>query len=102
MSGLPTLAAALVCTAFGQLCFKLVFARERRSYGAIALALFVAAQICFFLSLRVLPVGVVYMSTGITHALVLGLSHFVLGERITRDHWLASAMIVGGIVLYAA
>jgi multidrug transporter EmrE-like cation transporter len=101
MSAVPILGAALACTAAGQLCYKLVFARSRRAYLPLAFALFVSAQVCFFLSLRVLPVGVVYMSTGITHALVLGLSHSVLGEAITRSHLLATALIIGGIVVYA-
>ena len=77
MSEALVLGAALTCTAAGQLCYKLVFSRNR-VFLAPALLLFVAAQVCFFLSLRVLPLGVVYMSTGFTHALVLGLSRVVL------------------------
>ena len=100
MSAVLVLAAALACTAAGQLSFKLVFTRNRR-FLPLALLLFVVAQVCFFLSLRVLPLGVVYMSTGITHALVLGASRFVLGEAVTRSHALASAMIVAGIAIYA-
>jgi len=101
MSVVLVLSAALACTAAGQVCFKLVFARSQRAYLAPALLLFVAAQVCFFLSLRVLPLGVVYMSTGITHALVLGLSRFVLGETITRSHLIAAGLIIGGIAVYA-
>ncbi|MDH3687375.1 MAG: hypothetical protein OEP95_14175 [Myxococcales bacterium] len=100
MSAVLLLSAALACTAAGQLSFKLVFARSRW-FLPLALLLFVAAQVCFFLSLRVLPLGVVYMSTGITHALVLGASRFVLGETITRSHALATGLIIGGIAIYA-
>jgi multidrug transporter EmrE-like cation transporter len=94
------LGAALACTAVGQLCFKLVFVRSR-AFLAPALLLFVAAQLCFFLALRALPLGVVYMSTGITHALVLGLSRTVLGEALTRSQLLAAGMIIAGIAVYA-
>lgn len=100
MSEALVLGAALTCTAAGQLCYKLVFARNR-VFLAPALLLFVAAQVCFFLSLRVLPLGVVYMSTGFTHALILGLSRAVLGETITRSHMLAAGMIIAGIAVYA-
>ncbi len=95
------LGAALTLAAFGQLNFKLYALRSSRLNLAIALGCFVIAQICFFLALMDLRVGVVYLSTALTQILVLFLSRHVLREALTRHHAVAMTMIVAGIILYA-
>lgn len=96
------LALALAATAAAQVAYKAFFLRRRRILFIVAMGLFAVAQICFFLALRELPVGVVYMSTGLTQALVLALSHYVLKEQITQTHIYGVGVIAAGLVLYAA
>jgi drug/metabolite transporter (DMT)-like permease len=102
MIGAVVLSVALASTAFAQLSYKLYFVRGRsmRMFGT-ALALFVLAQLGFFFALTRLEVGVVYMSTGLIHLLVMALSRFVLHEDISRDHLVAVAMIAAGLLVYA-
>ena len=102
MIGAAVLSVALASTAFAQLSYKLYFVRGRplRMLGT-ALTLFLLAQLGFFFALTQLEVGVVYMSTGLVHLLVIALSKFVLDEDITRDHVVAVAMIATGLVVYA-
>ncbi len=95
------LAAALTLVAFGQLNFKLYALRSSRLRLAIAMSCFAIAQICFFVALFDLHIGVVYLSTALTQVLVLFLSHYVLRETLTRHHAVAMTMIVAGLVLYA-
>ena len=96
------LGAALLSTALAQVSYKFWISRNRaRSVLLIALGLFAAAQVGFFVSLTTLEVGLVYMSTGLIHVAVLLLSYFVLEERLTMDHWIAVALIGGGLVIYA-
>ena len=95
-------AVALTSTAFAQLSYKLYFLRGRRlRILAVALSLFVLAQVGFFLALTRLDVGVVYMATGLIHILVIGLSRSVLHERVTGDHLVAVTLIAGGLILCA-
>jgi drug/metabolite transporter (DMT)-like permease len=96
------LGAALVCTAVGQVAYKRYFALRQGPLLAAAFATFAVAQLGFFVALKGLEVGVVYMSMGLAQVLVLALSHYVLGETVTRRHLVAVGLIVGGLVLYAS
>lgn len=102
LMGVAFLATALVCTALAQLTYKLYFTAGRH-LGVLfrALTLFGVAQIGFFAALTQLEVGLVYMSTGVVHIMVLALSRWVLHERVTKDHVIAVILIVGGLVFYA-
>ena len=96
------LAVGLTGTAVAHVTYKTFVARGRRiALFLIAMGLFGLAQAGFFVALTGLEVGVVYMSTAITHALVLALSRFVLGEEIGRHHLVAIGLVTIGLVLYA-
>lgn len=95
------LVGALASTAFAQLGYKLYFRAGRQAYLTAAVVLFVGASLFAYLALQKLTVGMVYMSTAVTQLLVAGLAWGVLGERLTRDHFIALALIVSGVVLYA-
>ena len=97
---LLTLATALLFTAGGQVLFKRYYAHRRPSDRYLAVALFLAVPVVNFVSLRGLPFGFVYMATATTHILVLGMSHFFLGERIPPRALPGIALILAGIVLY--
>jgi drug/metabolite transporter (DMT)-like permease len=101
-AGWLALAGALLSTAQAQLSYKLYFREKRRTHLVVAIACFVGASVCSYFALRSLTIGMVYMSTAFTQVLVVGLAHWVLGEPFTRDHGVAMALIVLGIVVYAA
>ena len=103
MIGGLILAAALVCTALAQLTYKMYFSRGRHVGRLVgALALFGLAQIGFFLALTLLEIGVVYMSMGAVHLMVLALSRYVLHEDVGWNHMVAVLMIAGGLIFYAS
>ncbi|MDH5527346.1 MAG: EamA family transporter [Nitrospirota bacterium] len=103
MSGsLAALAGALISTALAQVSYKAYFRDRRLPLLVLALGLFVSAAACSYLALRGLTLGVVYMSTALTHVMVAALSWRLLGERLTRDHGIGLALITAGIVMYAA
>lgn len=88
-------------TALGQMAYKLYFARRALPVLAAAVLLFLTATACTYLALKGLSIGMVYMSTAVSQLLVAGLARLVLKETLTRDHGVALALIVAGVVLYA-
>ncbi len=95
------LSGALLSTALAQLFYKLYFRDRRNGLLVLSIGCFVSASVFAYLALKGLSLGMVYMSTALTQLLVMGLAHFVLGERITRDHGVAMGLIVSGIIIYA-
>ncbi|MHC4772731.1 MAG: EamA family transporter [Planctomycetota bacterium] len=97
-----SLIAALVGTALGQLNFKLFFVKNRCWTNMIAAAaFFCAVPFCSYFALRQLSVGLVYMCTSVTQLMVLGLSHYILKEKLTKNHVIALTLIIAGILIYA-
>jgi drug/metabolite transporter (DMT)-like permease len=89
--------------AAAQTTFKLWAVDERprrRTLFVGAAALFVLTQGAFFMALRSLNVGTVYMATACTHVLVLVLAHRLLREVIDRRHVTAVTLIIVGLGLY--
>jgi hypothetical protein len=102
MTGAALLAVAVTSTAFAQVSYRLFFLRGRRlMILAVAMGLFVIAQLGFFGALTQFEIGVVYMALGLTQVLVLFLSGRILKEQITTDHMYAVAAIALGMTLYA-
>lgn len=106
-ASVAALAGALLSTALAQVSYKAYFGRggdatRRPLLLALAVGLFVSAALCSYLALRGLTLGVVYMSTALTHVMVAGLSWKLLGEKLTRDHGVGLALIAAGIVVYAS
>ena len=95
------LGGALLATAIGQVMFKLFFRRHRYIWLATAIGFFAIAPVCNYLALQTLGIGMVYMSTALTIVLVVGLSRLILGERLSRDHGIATILIVCGVLIYA-
>lgn len=95
------LGSALVTTALGQVTYKLYFRERQRRVLAMAIAFFCCAPPSAYLALRSgMEVGFVYVSTAMTHVLVLALSWRLLGEQVKRDHVIAMTFIATGLVLY--
>ncbi len=95
------IAATVVATAMGQVVYKLFFVRRQIRFLAFTGITFLVAQGCCYVALRDLEIGVVYMSTALTHLVIIWASHHVFREKITRDHVLALSLIVCGVVVYA-
>jgi multidrug transporter EmrE-like cation transporter len=95
------LCTSFLTTAWGQVTYKL-FAQTRRIwFFAAAMGLFIVAQLANYLALHRLPIGTVYISTGITQVLILVLSMLVLKEKITCDHVIAALLVVSGLILFS-
>ena len=94
------LVMAVTAVAVAQVAFKTAVAPRRPLRLAATMALFALAQLGFFVALRSLEVGLVYMATGITHVLVLLLSWRWLGESIGTRHVVAGTLIVSGVIIY--
>lgn len=95
------LGTSFMTTAWGQVTYKMFSQTRRWLLFALAVALFITAQISNYVALHNLPLGTVYIGTGLTHILVLLLSARVLKERITCDHFVAIVMIVSGLTLFS-
>ena len=99
---ITALIAALTGTALGQLNFKLFFVRNKQGkYLLFALLFFCTVPLCSYIALHRLTIGLVYMCTAVTQLVVLGLSYFVLKEKLNRHHAIALLLILTGIVVYA-
>lgn len=99
-SSLTSLFFALLFTALGQMLFRMHFLRTGKKYLIAALVTFMAVPICNYLALLNLTLALVYMSTALTHVMVLMMSHFFLKERLTIKHYISMSLIVLGIATY--
>lgn len=93
--------AALLFTAIGQVLFKLGTLRRENTLLFMGLALLALATVSNFFALQNLGIGLVYLSTGSTHVLVLIGSWLILKERIPHDRQIGSLVVIMGITLYA-
>jgi drug/metabolite transporter (DMT)-like permease len=72
----------------------------RKIYLAAALSTFLAVPLFSYLALIHLTLAFVYMSTALTHVMVLILSRMFLKEHITCRQYLSIVLIVIGIVIF--
>lgn len=91
---------ALLFTAVGQLLFRMYYVCKSRAYLTAALGTFLAVPIFSYFALLNLTLAFVYMSTALTHVLVLILSQKFLKERLVREQYLSMFLIVIGIVVF--
>jgi drug/metabolite transporter (DMT)-like permease len=100
--GLSYLAGALVFTSIGQLMFKIGVDRSHRLSTVIGLCSLLGAAVMNLLALRTLGLGLVYLTVGLSHVIVMVLSLRVLHETITPTRWVGAGLIICGVTLYAA
>ena len=94
------LTISLLCTATGMVLFKHYYRSHNRADLGFSILLFGAVPVTTFFALRGLSLGFVYMATAATHVLVLGMSHYFLGERIPPRVLPGIMLILVGIILY--
>lgn len=98
---IAALIGLLVFTAVGQLLFKHGTTDGGVVHTVSGFGFLAAATVCSFLALRTLGIGLVYLSMGLTHVLIVIGSWFLLGEAINRQRVLGSLLVLTGIVAYA-
>jgi drug/metabolite transporter (DMT)-like permease len=81
--------------------YKSYFRDRRFSLLILAAASFGVGQLGFFLALKSLNLGLVYMATGLIQVLVLWSSRVLLKETVSAHQALAVGAIVFGVALYA-
>lgn len=95
------LACTIIFTALGQLSFKIYFTRKKIYFILGMCILFMLAQISGYIALRKIELGIVYMSSSLTHICIYILSYFFLNEKITKNHVIALILIITGVIMYA-
>jgi drug/metabolite transporter (DMT)-like permease len=99
-TSIMSLLFTLLSTAFGQLLFRMYYVRNKKTYLVSALGAFLAAPLLSYLSLVNLSLAFVYMSTALTHVLVLIMSHIFLKEHLTQKQYISMSLIVFGIIIF--
>ena len=94
------LAFGVVAAGAGHVLLRRFFL-DRTALGAVvAVTAFVAGQVGYYVALRGLDVGSVYMANGLIPVVALALSHALLDERVSRHQIGATALIVAGVIVY--
>ena len=91
----------LLFTAIGQLLFKYGTTKGDLRFTLVGFGSLGAATVSSFLALRTLGIGLVYLSMGLTHILIMLGSRYFLDEKITRQRLLGSGLVIAGILTYA-
>ncbi|NOH04648.1 MAG: EamA family transporter [Chloroflexi bacterium] len=95
------LLVSYIVTALGQVIYKL-FAHTRNKWHFLgAVAFFIIAPFTSYIALKRIEVGMVFIGAAFSQILIMLMSHYILRERITRDHLIATAFILLGLVMYA-
>lgn len=93
-----------VVEGFAQLCFKKsALARiNKQLWLGLGLGLFVAETLMYTGALTFLDVSTAYPIGSLSFVAVTVLSHFILGERVTRHRWIGVGLILLGASLVVA
>lgn len=100
MSGWLFLGLTIIATVAGQLAYKQFFRSRRTGYVVAAIVLFCAAVVCTYFAVRALGIGRVYVGAALTYAITPLAARQLFGDRLTRNHFVALALIVAGVVVY--
>lgn len=95
-----SLSVALLSTALGQLFFKMHFAKRQKRYFIGAMLSFVCIPVFSYLALINLTVSAVYMSTALTHIMVLLASYLFLKEKLSTKQGVSIMLIISGITVF--
>lgn len=98
---IAALIGLLLFTAAGQLLFKYGTTSGNLRYTFVGFGFLAAATVSSFLALKTLGIGLVYLSMGLTHILIMLGSWYLLDESISRQRVLGSVLVITGIFTYA-
>tara|TARA_R110000822_G_scaffold193550_2_gene331997 strand:- start:62 stop:379 length:318 start_codon:yes stop_codon:yes gene_type:complete len=95
-----SLCVALLSTALGQLLFKIYFKKKKNKYFVGAMTSFLCIPLFSYLALINLTISAVYMSTALTHVLVLIGSYTFLEEKLSTYQYMSMTLIISGITVF--
>jgi len=95
------LAGLLLFTAAGQMLFKYGTTSQNLRLTFVGLAFLALATLSSFFALRTFGIGMVYLSMGFSHVLIMLGSWYFLGESINRHRIIGSLLVIIGIFTYA-
>ena len=95
------LSLTILLATSGQIAYKQYYQSGRQiKYLMATILFFVGTPVCSYLSLRELPLDVVYVSTSVNILLILLASFFYFKEQIPLNRWLGGVTIAIGILIY--
>lgn len=95
------LSISYIFTAFGQVVYKLFAHTKNKWHFLFAVAFFVVAPFTSYVALKRIEVGMVFIGAATSQILIMIMSHYVLKEKITKDHIVSTILILLGLFLYA-
>ncbi len=95
------LSISYVVTAFGQVLYKLFAHTKDKWHFLWAVAFFIVAPFTSYIALKKIEVGMVFIGAATSQVLIMVLSHYILKEKITKDHIISTILILLGLFLYA-
>lgn len=98
---ITALIGLLLFTAAGQLLFKYGTTRGNLRHTFVGFGFLAAATVSSFLALKTLGIGMVYLSMGFAHVLIMLGSWYLLGESMNRQRITGSLLVIVGILAYA-
>lgn len=94
------LGAAILTTTAGQGFYKAYHFHRRSLFLVLAVGFFIITPLFAFLALRGLGIDTVYMSTALTHVLILLVAHHCFSEVISRTRWVGVSLVLLGLVVF--
>ena len=95
------LAGGILVNAFCQVLLKTYHSKKVFIFLPVSIFLFCMIPVMSFFALKTLSLSVVYISTCVTHILVILLAKSILSESITQKQLYGISMIVLGIATFA-
>jgi drug/metabolite transporter (DMT)-like permease len=95
------LSISYIVTAFGQVIYKLYAHSRNVSHLIASVAFFVIAPFTSYIALQRLSAGTVFIGAATSQVLILIMSHYMLREKISRDHLISMGLILVGLGMYA-
>jgi len=95
------LSITYVVTAFGQVILKLFAKTNNKWHLFWALAFFIIAPFTSYIALKKIGVGMVFIGVAVSQVLIVIMSHYILKEKISKDHVISMIFILVGLFAYA-
>lgn len=92
------LSVSYIVTAGGQVTYKLFALTKNWWHLFLSIALFIVAPFTTYIALKKFAVGTVFIGAASSQVLIMVMSHYILKERITRDHLISMVLILLGLL----
>lgn len=95
------LTISYIVTACGQVLYKLFSYTKNKWHFFWAIAFFIIAPFTSYIALKKIEVGMVFIGAATSQVLIMIMSHYILKEKITKDHIISTVLILLGLFAYA-